>query len=220
MAELYSQFKDFKSFEVVFTDEQNQLQKLFCTIKNIENNRIIIDSNNNVSNNVMAKVGDELKLNVYTENGIYSAVSKVLTVSKGISNTEYVIAYPYNSKYSQRREYFRAEIPVEFRVTVFTNDAPEEPIHIEGKAKNICGKGMCYVSNRPFPEYDSIQVEMFFKERTITTLASLVYSKTTVVNNHPAFIHAFTFTNISKNNIDFIVKKCFLYQLELRKKQK
>lgn len=219
MADLYSQFKDFKSFEVVFVDEQGQLQKLFCNIKTIENNKIIVDADNNV-NKAIAKVGDELKLHVYTENGIYSAVSKVLTVVREEADTEYAIAYPYNSKYSQRREYFRADIPVEFRVKVFTNKDPENPTNIEGKTKNICGKGMCYVGNSAFPEYDSIQVELYFKEKTIKTLASLVYSKQTVINNRPAFIHAFTFTNIARNDIDFIVKKCFLYQLELRKKQK
>lgn len=216
MADFYDQFKDFKSFEAVFYNEQNQLQQLFCDVKTIEHDRIIISASNKKNKNVHANVGDELKIHIYTDNGIYSAVSRVLSVNKSGTSTEYVIAYPANSKHSQRREYFRADIAVNFKLAIINED---NSLLVEAKTKNICGKGMCYISDKPFPNYESIEVDLFFPERTINTLASLVYSKPMVVGNRPKFIHAFTFTNISKNNIDFIVKKCFLYQLDLRKKQ-
>lgn len=216
MVDIYDQFKDFKSFEAVFFNEQNQLLRLFCDVKTIEHDKIIISASNKKNKNVTAKIGDELKIHIYTDNGIYSAVSRVINVSKIGANTEYVITYPSNSKHSQRREYFRADIAVDFKLTSII---AETPVNIESKTKNICGKGMCFISDKPFPEHESIEIELFFKERIITTLASLVYSKPIVVGSRPKFIHAFTFTNISKNNIDFIVKKCFLHQLELRKKQ-
>lgn len=216
MADIYDQFKDFKSFEAVFFNEQNQLLKLFCDVKTIEHDKIIISANNKKNKNVSAKVGNELKVHIYTDNGIYSAVSRVLKVNNVGANTEYVITYPSNSKHSQRREYFRADISVDFKLTIISH---ETTLNIESKTKNVCGKGMCYISDKPFPEHESVEIDLFFSERTITTLASLVYSKPMVVGSRPKFIHAFTFTNISKNNIDFIVKKCFLHQLELRKKQ-
>lgn len=218
MVDIYNQFKDFKSFEVSFLSSENELQRLLCTIKSIENNRIILDANNQKNKGVFANVGDELKLHIYTENGIYSATSKVLLVTKGILNTEYIIAYPANSKHSQRREYFRAEKMVNFSMELQTKDTAQNSITIEGLTKNICGKGMSYVSNAPFEDYESIEITLNFEEFAIETSASLVYSKQIIINDKPKFIHAFTFTNISQKNIDFIVKKCFLHQLDLKKK--
>lgn len=218
MVDIYNQFKDFKSFEVVFVDKEQQLQKLFCTVKRIENNRIVLNANNQKNENVYAEVGDELKLHIYTENGIYSASSKVLLATKGIIGTEYIIAYPANSKHSQRREYFRADLIIDFNMNI-ASENKDETITISGKTKNICGKGMSFISDKPFPDYNTINLTLLFKEKQIETHASLVYSKPIVIDNRQRFVHAFTFTNISKMDIDFIVKKCFLHQLDLRKKQ-
>lgn len=216
MVDLFNQFKDFKSFEVVFRRGEGP-QKIYCTVRSIENNRIIIDANNQKNNNVIASVGDELQLHIYTENGVYSANSKVLLVDKGLLNTEYSIIYPTNSKYSQRREYFRADMPINFKMSVITDENTNEGFEIESVTRNICGKGMSYISNKPFPEYSSIKIVLDFKEKVINTTALLVYSKQMLIDGLPKLVHAFTFTEISQRNIDYIVKKCFLYQLDLRK---
>lgn len=218
MADIYDQFKDFKSFEVTFYNDNNELQKIFCNVKSIENSSIIIDADNAQNKNIFAKVGDDLKLYIYTESGIYSATSKILLANKGVFSTEYIISYPANSKHSQRREYFRADLNVKFRM--FVTSTSNSSFMVESSTRNICGKGMSYLADAPFTEYDSITMELLFGEKTINTLAKLVYSKQIVVGSKPKFIHAFTFTNISQKDIDFIVKKCFLHQLDLRKKQK
>lgn len=218
MVDIYNQFKDFKSLEVVFLDKGGQLRKIFCTVKSIENNSIILDANNQKNENIFADVGDELKLHIYTENGIYSATSKIVLVTRGILNTEYIIAYPANSKHSQRREYFRADMDIPFKMKVITNTSTGEKIVVESKTRNICGKGMSFVHDTDFFEYNTIEITLFFKEKSITTMATLVYSKQIVLGNKPKFIHAFTFNNISTKDIDFVVKKCFLHQLDLRKK--
>lgn len=219
MVDIYNQFNEFKSFEAAFVNEDNQRQKIFCSIKNIANDKIIIEANKEKNDNIIAKEGDELKIHIYTDNGIYSATSRVLLVSDGLINTEYIIAYPNDSKHSQRREYFRADMPVDFRLSIYDDNHEHIVSTIEAKTKNICGKGMCYISDKPFPQYNSLDIELFFKEKNVISAALLVYSKQILVANKSKYIHAFTFTNISKQNIDFIVKKCFLYQLELRKKQ-
>lgn len=221
MADIYDQFKDFKSFEVTFYNDNNELQKIFCNVKSIENSSIVIDADNAQNHNVFAKVGDDLKLYIYTENGIYSATSKVLLAKKGVFATEYIISYPANSKHSQRREYFRADLNVKFKMNVSAplGSGTDAGFVFESDTRNICGKGMSYIADNPFPEYDVITLDLFFDEKTINTMAKLVYSKQIVVGNKPKFIHAFTFTNIFSKDIDFIVKKCFLHQLDLRKKQ-
>ena len=218
MNDIYNQFTDFKSFEVVFIDNNGNPQKIFCAVKRIGNDNIVLSSNNEQNKNIFAKTGDELKLHVYTDNGIYSATSKVLNLEKGIINTEYVIVYPTNSKHSQRREYFRADMKVKFKMNVVTNNEKNESFTITSETRNICGKGLSFISNEDFPNYDSAEIELFFDEKIITTSANFVYSKQIVSGNHPKFILAFMFRNISVRDIDFIVKKCFLYQLEERKK--
>lgn len=218
MAELYNQFKDFKSFEVVFVNKDRELQKIYCDVKSIEHDRIILHANNKKNNGIRASVGDEFKLHIYTENGIYSATSRILLASEGVINTEYVIAYPANSKHSQRREYFRADLHIPFRIDVAIGEPEAPPFIIEGRTRNICGKGMSYISDKMFVEHESMNITLSFKEREIQTTASLVYSKQIVVENRPKFIHAFTFHNISKQNIEFIIKQCFFHQLDLKKK--
>lgn len=220
MVDIYGQFKDFKSFEVTFYDNNSELQKLFCNVKSIENNNILIDANNLQNKNVFANLGDELKLYIYTDNGIYSATSKVLLINKGVFSTEYIIAYPANSKHSQRREYFRADLKIDFKMNVLLSSNSDQKIVIESTTKNICGKGMSYITDSQFPEYENITIDLMFEDNKISVLTKLVYSKQIVVGKKPKFIHAFTFTNISHKDIDFIVKQCFLHQLDLRRKQK
>lgn len=218
MVDFYSEFKDFKSFEVVFHNKEGELQKIYCVVKRIEHDRIILDANNQKNQGIFANQGDEFNLHIYTENGIYSATSKIMQVTTGTINTEYVIAYPANSKHSQRREYFRADILVPFKLNIFTEEESETPVVVSSRTKNICGKGMSYVSDTVFPAHNLVELELTFPEKVINTQAELVYSKQIVVNNRPKFVHAFTFTTINKTGIDFIVKKCFLHQLDLRKK--
>ena len=95
----------------------------------------------------------------------------------------------------------------------------KEEILVEAKTRNICGRGMSYLSEKPLPNYHSVHIDLLFKGKVISTSAMLVYSKVLAVNNKPKFVHAFSFTNITKRDIDFIIKKCFLHQLDLRKKK-
>lgn len=217
MLDFYNQFKDFKAFEVAFFNENNELQKLVCTIKSIENAKIIILANNQKNKNVFANLGTDLKLHIYTDNGIYSATSKVLLVNKGLINTEYAISYPSKSKHSQRREYFRADLKIDFKMIV-TLPKTGQYETIEGVTWNICGKGMSFLSSTPFLEYDTISAELYFSDRTVQTHAELVYTRQIVAEGKVQFVNAFTFTTISKRNIEFIVKKCFLHQLNLKKR--
>lgn len=219
MVDIYEQFRDFKSFEVTFEDENGDNQKLFCNVKSVDNRAIVIEADNKV-NKVQANVNDELKLYIYTDNGIYSAVSEVLEATRHDKLTEYIIAYPENSKHSQRREYFRADLYVGFKMDIIFSTDSGSGMHIDATTKNICGKGMGYVGDSPFPAYESIKLSLLFEEKTVKTSARLVYSKQIIVHNKPKYIHAFTFTDISQRDIDFIVKKCFLYQLEMRKRGK
>lgn len=218
MVDIYEQFREFKSFEVTFQKENGALQKIFCNVKSVDNRSLVIESDNSVNKNIYAEVNDDLNLYIYTDSGIYSADSKVLDVTKHDKLTQYVIDYPSNTKHSQRREYFRADLEIDFKMDIKSQDGTIK--HADSTTKNICGKGLSYVSDKPFSEYESIKLNLLFEDKTIKTSARLVYTKQIVVANKPKYIHAFTFTDISQRDIDFVVKKCFLYQLEMRKQGK
>ena len=220
MVDIYEQFRDFKSFEMTFGNENGGEQKLFCNVKSVDNRALVIETDNKLNKNAHADVNVELKLHIYTDNGIYSADSKVLEITKHDKLTEYVIDYPSNSKHSQRREYFRADLTVDFKMDIKLPDGSGENKLFNATTKNICGKGMSYIADKPFCEYDSLKIDLLFEEKEIQTSARLVYTKQIVVNNRPKYIHAFTFIDISQKDIDFIVKKCFLFQLDMRKQGK
>lgn len=220
MVDMYNQFKDFKAFEATFFDKNHELHKLSCTVKSIDGNRIVISANNQKNRNVFAHPRVELKLSIYTENGVYTGVSRVIHVAKGMFNTEYIITYPSNSKHTQRRQFYRANIAVPFKLKCITDKQTQDYFVIEAKTKNICGKGLSFFSDNIVPDHESADIELHFKEKKIKTSATHVYTTQAPVGPRTKFIHAFTFDTIHQKDCEFIVKKCFLHQLKLIKRNK
>lgn len=217
MQDIYSKFTDFKSFEVSFVDSHKEPHRNLCTVKSIENNRIVLMANNHDNKNIFPNVDQELQLHICTDQGIYSAKSKLLSITGGLLSTEYTISYPSHSKHSQRREYFRADISVPFKMKVHKNNDINDFFFVDGSSRNICGKGMSFISDKPFMDASAIEVALFFDNHEIVTTAELVYAQPLRTSGAPKFVNAFTFTNIAVRNIEFIIKKCFFYQLDLRK---
>ncbi len=239
MADIYSQFKEFKLFEVSFTDNIGKVNQLPCSIYSVEGDIMILLVKND-KNIPKAKVGDLLHLRIFLDSGVYTATSNVLEINENSTDIEYSIDVPTDTKHSQRREYYRTDMPVDIEITISDNDKndienvkADTPVDVEidihsqnehtvitGKTKNISGKGMCFVSDKNIEQSDAstISILLKFEERIITTEAKLVYTKE-FVNSYgdTIYLHAFSFTNIHQHDIDFIVKKCFLHQLELRK---
>ena len=209
MPDIFEEYKNLKSFEIEFFDEV-YLQRIMCKIRNIEPDRMLVVSENSKTGEVKPKVGTNLTLNVYSENGIYSSLSHVLDVYEEDNITVYAISYPTQNKVNQRREYFRADLNIPYTMTVLRKG--KEDI-IEGETVNICGKGVCIKTNKPFLPYNEIHLVLNFKKKVINTDAEYVYSRTVVENGRPVFHHAFVLTTIEQADIDFIVGQCFLYQL-------
>ena len=203
------EYKNLKSFEVEFFDEV-YMHRIMCKIKNIEADRILIVSENSKTGDIKPKVGTNLTLNVYSENGIYNSLSTVTSLEEDEDYTIYSITFPSQNKVTQRREYFRANLHIPFTMKVLRKDKTDI---IEGETVNICGKGICIQNSKPFLPYDKIDLNINFKNHAITTNAEYVYSRTVADNGRPAFQHAFMLTTIAQEDIDYIVGQCFLYQL-------
>lgn len=209
MVDVFEEYKNLKSFEVEFFDK-SMMYRIMCKIKNIEPERMLIISENKKTGKVKPKVGTNLTLNVYSENGIYNSLSRVLAVEEQEDVTTYAIEFPSQNKVTQRREYFRADLHIPYEMKVLRNNT--ETV-LEGETVNICGKGICIKNTKPFLPYENIQVVLKFKNKEITTNAEYVYSRTSIEDGKPFFFHAFMLTTINKSDIDFIVGQCFLYQL-------
>lgn len=204
---IFEKYKNLKSFEVEFHD-QTYTHRIICKIRNIQPDKMFIYPINESESN--PGIGTQLNLNVFTENGIYNSISKVIDVLQENGTTLYAIAYPSQNKITQRREYFRANLNIPYKMSVKRTSKTDI---LEGKTVNICGKGICIKTTKPFLPYKSIDVVINFKNREIKTGAEYVYSRTLAENGRPVFNHAFILTTIEQKDIDFIVGQCFLYQL-------
>lgn len=209
MADIFEEYKNLKSFEVEFFDEV-YMHRIMCKIRNIEPDKMLIYSDDSKTGNVKPKAGTNLTLNVYSENGIYNSIARVLDVKEENGLTIYSITYPAQNKVNQRREYFRADLKIPYVMKVERNSKTDV---LEGETVNICGKGVCIKNSKPFLPYEKISLTLNFKNRTINTDAEYVYTRTASENGRPIFLHAFMLTTIEQKDIDFIVGQCFLYQL-------
>lgn len=216
MADIYQQYSDFKNFEILFKDKEGELQKVTCKVYAIESSYIVVSSNLEKNAFVEVPEGAKVKIYVYTENGVYSSDSDVLIVEKKVNHVLYTLTYPQNSKHSQRREFFRAEMPVPIKVTVVTDLLNQTSYDFKTRSKNICGNGICFMSEVQIKNYEQIIISMNFAEKDIEVTAKLIYSKSRFVKGREYFTNALTFTDISDKDTDFIVKKCFLFQLRCK----
>jgi c-di-GMP-binding flagellar brake protein YcgR len=219
LVDINNEFKDIKSFELTVNNSNNEIKRIFCNVIKIKNNQLILESDNKKNMNIFLSVGDKANLHIYTKNGVYSAVSIIISVKKERFSTNYIIQYPKDVKHSQKREYFRTDLEITFKMKILQNNEKDNFFIIESKTLDICAKGISYISSTPFPENTSIKLRLFFKEKIIKTFAQLVYSSQIVINNELKFIHGLALTMISQKDMDFIGKKCFLYQLDLKKKE-
>ena len=111
---------------------------------------------------------------------------------------------------SQRREYLRANIETDFSLTVnFDNEILDQFI---ATTKNICAKGLAFVSDKQMGAYTSLDVEIFLAGKHINTKAEMVYSTPIRVNNSFKFLTALTFTTISTEEMNFITLQCMKYK--------
>ena len=215
--DIYNNFREFKAFDLFF-DLEGEQKMVSCNIRCIEKDTLVVDSNNEDNENIQIPKNTKVRLLIYTNDGLYSAYSTILEVNSGTINTEYIISRPKENIRSQRREYYRAEMPIQANIEI-TDIVSGENFTLTGKTKNISGKGIAIISDIPL--YDSksyiIKTTLYFEDKTIITDANLVYSKKYESLSKTRYIQAFSFPNISEKAMDYILKKCFLYQLEMRK---
>lgn len=177
----------------------------FCTIYYVENEKLTVffDQQTDLPEK-------EIEINIYSEDGIYNATSRILSSNYLNETTFYMLSFPSNIKHSQRREYLRADIHTDFALTLEFDGT--EIDKIIAQTKNICAKGLAFISDKQMGAYTKLEVELYLEGKTIKTTAELVYSNPIRVNNTFKFLTALTFTDISKEEMNFITLQCMKFK--------
>ena len=192
----YSFLKPSNKLEIKIGEERH-----FCTIYYVENDEITVflDTGKDLPE-------CEIEINIYAPDGIYNAKSEILSGNYLGEKVFYKLSFPTNIKHSQRREYLRADIETPFHLLI--KDGDEKPIMVESITKNICAKGLCFVSDRLITSYSKLSVEMLLNGKMVKTGAELVWSNPVRMDNTFKFMTALTFVDISKEDMDFVAKEC------------
>lgn len=196
----YSFLKPSNKLEIIVDNKS-----YFCTIYYVENEKLTVffDKQTDLPEK-------EIQINIYGEDGIYNATSRILSSNYLNETTFYMLSFPSNIKHSQRREYLRADIETDFALVV--NYEGTEIEKIISTTKNICAKGLAFIADRQMGAYSKLDVQLFLAGKEINTQAELVYSTPIRVNNTFKFLTAVTFTTISKEEMNFITLQCMKFK--------
>lgn len=196
----YSFLKPSNKLEIIVDNKS-----YFCTIYYVENEKLTVffDKQTELPEK-------EIEVNIYAEDGIYNATSRILSSNYLNETTFYMLSFPSNIKHSQRREYLRANIETDFALIV--NFEGTEVEKIISTTKNICAKGLAFVADRQMGAYTTLDVDLFLAGKEIKTRAELVYSTPIRVDNTFKFLTAVTFTSISKEEMNFITLQCMKFK--------
>lgn len=177
----------------------------FCTIYYVENDKLTVffDKQTELPEK-------EIEINIYAQDGVYNATSSILSSNYLNETTFYMLSFPSNIKHSQRREYLRADIETDFAMTVEFEGTQVD--RIIATTKNICAKGLAFISDKQMNAYTKLDIELFLAGKQINTHAELVYSNPIRINNSFKFLTAVTFTDISKEEMNFITLQCMKYK--------
>ncbi len=177
----------------------------FCTIYYVENEKLTVffDKQTDLPEK-------EIEINIYAQDGIYNATSRILSSNYLNETTFYMLSFPSNIKHSQRREYLRADIETDFALKIYFDG--QEIEKIISTTKNICAKGLAFIADRQMGAYSNLEVDLFLAGKEIKTQAELVYSTPIRVDNTFKFLTAVTFTSISKEEMNFITLQCMKFK--------
>ena len=144
----YSFLKPSNKLEIIVDD-----RSYFCTIYYVENEKLTVFFDRQTE-----LPEKEIQVNIYAEDGIYSATSRILSSNYLNETTFYMLSFPSNIKHSQRREYLRADIQTDFALTVSFEGTQVDKII--STTKNICAKGLAFVADKQMSAYTNIEVEL------------------------------------------------------------
>ncbi len=177
----------------------------FCTIYYVENDKLTVFFDRQTE-----LPEKEIEINIYAEDGIYNATSRILSSNYLNETTFYMLSFPSNIKHSQRREFLRADIETDFVITLSFDGTQVDTIR--SITKNICAKGIAFIADKQMSAYTDMEVELYLDGHVIRSHAELVYSNPIRIEHSFKFLTAVTFTDISKEEMNFITLQCMKFK--------
>lgn len=214
--DLINDKSDVKFAKLLFNKGTDDALSFNCLIKDIQQEYINFVGMSDYTDQV--SLGAPIDIKIYSTNGIVAAEATLLKVFKNGNTPIYTTTYPSPYEHTQKRAYYRADMHLPITLLVVLPNGSTKQIN--ATTKNISGRGMCFISLEPtFPEYFSITINLKFKQRYVVTTADFIYTNPVKYKDSILYIHAFKFTGIEPEDINFIVKECFLHQIERKKLQ-
>lgn len=212
--DLINDKSDVKFAKLLFNKGTDDALSFNCLIKNIEREYVNFVGMSDYSDQV--SIGAPIDIRIYSTNGVVAAEATLLNMFKIGRTPVYTTTYPSPYEHTQKRAYYRADMHLPITLLIVLSNGSTKQIN--ATTKNISGRGMCFISLDPiFPDYFSITVNIKFKDRFVVTTADHIYTNPVKYKDSILYIHAFKFTGIDPEDINFIVKECFLYQIGKKK---
>ena len=203
MVDFFIFIKEQQKVELIFDGDR----RIYGTIISVIGDRVTIVTEQKIN----VKIAQPVEVNTYSENGVYSGQSHIISYVSENNKRSIIINYPKEIKHSQRREYLRANISTNFELTI-TNDENQEII--SGKTRDICGKGLSFFYEKPLSQFSKYNVKIKYKGKEIISSCQLVYTRVTIEKGKPKFVNAFVMTGITVDDIKFLVEECISYHLK------
>lgn len=219
MPDIYDFIKELAPVEIEYMDSNDVYHCLNSHIKSLDEDFILVapPQRNNAAINIPD--GQEININFKTENGLYSAASKV--ISKQLDSISGLkVSYPHKSQLLERREFVRVPLNLKVEIIKFLDSTGLNIDKIEVMTRNISGSGLCFVSDKVLDNYYDIHCKIYLEknDEPIYVRCDHLYSKKVKINQERAYLTALSFSGISDEGIAKIVKACFKYQIDHRNK--
>ena len=207
---------DLQLAKLLFNKGTDDALSFNCLIKKIDDDYVEFIGVSDYSEQV--SLGALVDIRIYSADGVIYSSATLLRITKIKDKPVYMTTYPERYDQTQKRQYYRADLHLPITLlTVLNNGSVKQT---NATTKNISGRGMCFISlDAKFPDFYSITVNIKFPNRAIVTTAEHVYTNPVTYKGSILYIHAFKFLKIEPEEINYIVKECFLYQLESKREQ-
>lgn len=206
---------DVKFAKLLFNKGTDDALSFNCLIKEIKDEYVNFIGMSDYSEQV--QLGAPIDIKIYSTNGVVAAGATLLKILKVGNLPVYTTTYPAPYDHTQKRAYYRADMHIPLSIMLVLPNGSTKQINVT--SKNISGRGLCFISlDAVFPEYFSITINLKFNDRYVVTTADHVYTNPVKYKDSTLYIHAFKFTGIEPEDINYIVKECFLFQLEKKKR--
>lgn len=199
-----------QEFETVKINENGTLERFVGKIALIEKDCYLITIPKNKSHEFEAQKRENINLYIVVPEGILTLKCRVFDCL----DKYYKISLPLSMVQTPRNEFLRVnmEIPIKIMLKV------ENKLKIFDTTTNsICARGANFNFDFELFGYEKIKAMLKFKNALVETDVSVIKSEYKVAKNGAKYDIDINFKTISKENVNFIVKECFMHQLKIKK---